>query len=198
MLVRDVMTTPAVTVRPDTTLERAMSMLDQHAITMMPVTQTSGELVGVLSEADVLRDSVHQQSRAERRPADVDGADRPSRPIAELVNRSPVTVPATADLATAAQLMSDAAVKSLPVIDEDDRVVGVISRRDIVHVLARTDDAIRRDLLDLLRRIGTDWTVDVRAGSVTMGGAIRPAERALAELAAMSVLGVRAVNVDPV
>ena len=113
------------------------------------------------------------------------------------MNRHPVTVLATADLTTAAQLMSDAAVKSLPVVDEADRVLGVISRRDLVHLLARTDDAIERDLVDLLRRIGTDWTVDVRNGAVTVGGAIRPAERAVAELAAMTVLGVRVASVDP-
>lgn len=197
MLVRDVMTSPAVTLPPDTPLKQALVMLDQHAVTMMPVTNASGQIVGVLSEADVLRDNVPTETPLEPAPTADGNADQGSRPIAKLMNRHPVTVLATEDLATAAQLMSDAAVKSLPVVDEDDRVLGVISRRDIVHVLARTDDAIERDLVDLLRRIGTDWTVDVRDGTVTVGGAIRPAERALAELAAMTVLGVRAVSVDP-
>ena len=197
MLVRDVMTSPAVTLPSDTPLKRGLVMLDKHAVTMMPVTNASGQIVGVLSEADVLRNSDPPQAPRQPVPTTAGGADQESRLIARLMNRHPVTVLDTADLATAAQLMSDAAVKSLPVVDEDDRVLGVISRRDLVHVLARTDDDIERDLVDLLRRIGTDWTVDVRNGAVTVGGPIRPAERAVAELAAMTVLGVRVASVDP-
>ena len=111
------------------------------------------------------------------------------------MNHHPVTVVVTTDLATAAQLMSEKAVKNLPVLDENDQVVGVLSRRDILHILARTDKAVERDLNDLLRRVGTDWMVDVRDGAVTVTGPIQPRERALAEAAAMTVSGVRSVTV---
>jgi predicted transcriptional regulator len=113
------------------------------------------------------------------------------------MNRHPVTVEATTDLATAAQLMTDTAVKSLPVVDEHAQVVGVVSRRDIVHILARSDSAMERDLDDLFRRVGTDWMVDVRDGAVTVTGPILPNERALAEAAARTVPGVRSVTVIP-
>ena len=62
-------------------------------------------------------------------------------------------------------------------------MVGVISQRDIVRVRS-TDKAMRLDLDDLFRRVGNDWTVQVRDGSVTVTGPIQPRERAVAEAAA--------------
>jgi len=197
MLVRDVMTTPALTVREDTPLTSALVLLDEHAITMLPVVGVSGGIVGVLSEADVVRDAVPEDVRTHLIPTSGADLDPPPHSVAELMNRRPVTVEATTDLATAAQLMTDTAVKSLPVVDEHDQVVGVVSRRDIVHILARTDKAVERDLDDLFRRVGTDWMVDVRDGAVTVTGPILPNERALAEAAARTVPGVRSVTVIP-
>ena len=185
MLVRDVMTSRVLTVQPDTPLTSALIMLDEHSISMLPVANPSGELVGVLSEAEVVRDALPH--------VELD----PPHSVADLMNRHPVSVPVTADLATAAQLMTDTAAKSLPVVDELDRVVGVISRRDVVHVLARTDKAVERDLDDLFRRVGNDWMVEVRQGVVTVTGPIKPGERAVAEAAAKSVLGVRSITVVP-
>ena len=80
------------------------------------------------------------------------------------MDRRPVTILATTDLAEAAELMTQGEIKSLPVVDDHDLVVGVISQRDIVRVLARTDKAMRLDLDDLSRRVGNDWTVQVRDG----------------------------------
>ena len=197
MLVRDVMTTPALTVHEDTPLKGALGLLDEHAITMLPVVKASGAIVGVLSEADVVRDAVPQDVRTHLIPTSGGDLDQPPHSVAELMNRHPVTVEATTDLATAAQLMTDTAVKSLPVVDEHDQVVGVVSRRDIVHILARTDTVVERDLDDLFRRVGTDWMVDVRDGAVTVTGPILPNERALAEAAARTVPGVRSVTVIP-
>ena len=197
MLVRDVMTSPALTVQPDTPLKSALVMLDEHSISMLPVANVSGEIVGVLSEADVVRHAVPQEARTHRNPShDVD-LDQSPHSVAELMNRRPVTILATTDLAEAAQLMTDNEVKSLPVIDDHDLVVGVISQRDIVRVLARTDKAMRQDLDDLFRRVGNDWAVQVRDGSVTVMGPIQPSERTVAEAAAKSVIGVRSVTVIP-
>jgi CBS domain-containing protein len=58
MLVREVRTSPPVIVGPGTSLKEAVRRLDDHQITAMPVVDDEGHLVGVLSEADVLRDSV--------------------------------------------------------------------------------------------------------------------------------------------
>jgi CBS domain-containing protein len=99
------------------------------------------------------------------------------------------------DLAAAAVLMTDTAVKSLPVVNHERRVVGVVSRRDIVRVLARSDQVISAELDELFRQLGTDWLVDVDAGDVTVTGPVGDAETAMAKSSAYSVAGVRSVNV---
>jgi len=197
MLVSDVMTSPALTVREGASLKDALAMLDQHAITMLPVVSASGAIVGVLSEADIVRDAVPEEARANVESASGDELGRQLHSVAELMTRDAVTVPATTDLTIAAQVMTDRKVKSLPALDEHGRVVGVISRRDIVRILARTDKEVVRDLDDLFRRVGTDWRVDVRDGAVIISGQIFRNESALAEAAARTVLGVRSVTVIP-
>ena len=58
MRVRDVMTSPAVTVRPDEPLHTVARLLDEHAITALPVVDDHGQVVGMVSETDVVRDAV--------------------------------------------------------------------------------------------------------------------------------------------
>ena len=69
MLVREVMTSPALTVHTQTPIDEAISLLDQHAITMVPVVSGAGVLVGVLSEADVVRDALPPDARTHLIPA---------------------------------------------------------------------------------------------------------------------------------
>ena len=59
-------------------------------------------------------------------------------------------------------------MKSLPVVDERHRVVAVVSRRDIVRVLARADERIEYEVDDLFRDLGVDWLVDVIDGAATV------------------------------
>jgi len=197
MLVSDVMTSPALTVREDTSLQEALRLLDQRSITMVPVVGADGALVGVLSEADLVRGAAPGGLRAAAGTAPASDPGEPGTSVADLMTKDAVTVAAATELAWAAQLMTDTAVKSLPVVDEHGHVVGVISRRDIVHTLARTDKEVVRDLDDLFRRVGTDWSVDVRDGAVTISGPIFRNETAVAEAAARTVPGVRSVTVVP-
>jgi CBS domain-containing protein len=193
MLVREVMTSPALTVHLETPVKAALALLDEHRVTMLPVVSESGVIVGVLSEADVVRDALPPDLRRRLIPVgelEMAGA----RAVADLMNMQPVTVTGVTDLAAAAMLMTDTAVKSLPVVDDDGRVVGVVSRRDIVHVLARPDEVIEAELDDVYRKLGTDWLVDVQDGAVTVTGPADEAERSMAEAAALSVPGVRAVD----
>ena len=71
MLVREVMTSPAVTVHPDASVKEAARRLTEHGITAMPVVDALGALVGVVSEADVIRDTVLPDQRAHERPVHV-------------------------------------------------------------------------------------------------------------------------------
>ena len=107
-----------------------------------------------------------------------------------------VTVHETTDVADAVDVMTSTGVKSLPVVDDDDRVVGVVSRSDLVKVSARGDQDLEREVDNLLITLGhPDWAVEARDGVVTIDGPETGADRSLAEVAARTVAGVVAVEV---
>jgi CBS domain-containing protein len=194
MLVSDAQTTPAVTVRADTPLESAIALLDMRGITMLPVVNHAGSIVGVLSEADVIREAVAPDGRA-LHVSLVDDLVTSPLTVRDVMNTHPVTTRPTEDLATAIALMTQSAVKSLPVVD-DGRVVGVISRRDVVHLLARPDREIEAELDDLFRHLGTDWLVEVQRGAAAITGPTSPGEAEWAAARASQVPGVRSVRVN--
>ena len=109
--------------------------------------------------------------------------------VVEVMSRHVLTVPAGADLAEAADLMVSTVAKSLPVV-EDNRVVGMLSRRDLIAVLARRDDVIAAAVDDLVRTSGHDWVTEVADGVVTVEG---PEEAADVDLAAVLVATVPGV-----
>ena len=150
MLVRDVMTTHAVTVRPDARVKQAIELLDDHQITAMPVVDGDGRLVGVVSEADVLRDALLPDRRAHEIPSHAEGRTKVLT-VGDVMTRLPMSVTANADLAAAASVLVDTAIKSLPVVDGDGRVVGIVSRRDVIAVLAKRDPLIEAEVDELLR-----------------------------------------------
>jgi len=194
MLVREVMSAPAITVRAPTLTRRALKMLDEYGITAMPVVDADGAVIGVVSEADLLRDEILPDSRTHMIPVSITEWGPPQR-VGDVMSTHPLTVSGSSDLADAVDLMTSTVVKSLPVVDGG-RVVGVISRRDVVHVLARRDESIRAELEDLVRRERADWTVEVADGVVHVLGPADKHERRIAEVLAGSVAGVVAVRVS--
>jgi len=195
MLVREVMTQWPISVHPETSTREALRLLDEHTITAMPVVQPDGRIVGVVSEADLVRDAVPGDPRTH---LDISRDDpRTSRPgtVAEVMNHHPVTVGPQADVAEAVELMTSTAVKSVPVVDDTLHVLGMLSRRDVVHVLARADERLAREIDDLYRAVGMDWSVDVQDGLVTVDGPVGDKARALAETLAVTVPGVSGVRV---
>jgi CBS domain-containing protein len=195
MLVSEVMTRAPITVRPGTTVKEALALLDEHSITMLPVVSAHGVIAGVLSEADLVARLMPHDERTHLLQAEDDLVEVPPHLVEEVMSYRVLTVTADSDLATAASLMSENSVKSLPVIDERRRVVGVVSRRDIVRVLARADDEIEAEIDALFRDLGVDWLVDVRDGVATVTGPVGQHESNLAETAARTVTGVVRVSV---
>lgn len=192
MLVRDVMTTRVVTLRPGTTVHDALRVLDARAITAAPVVDADGRVVGVVSEADLLRDAVPADNRTGMVPHEVPRSPV-ARAVAEVMTTHPVTLRPADDLAVAVDLLTSTAIKSAPVVDEE-RLVGVLSRSDVVHLLARDDERIEAEVSDLLRADGTDWLAEVWDGVVTVKGPSTEAERRVADVLAASVRGVLAVR----
>lgn len=192
MLVRDVMTTTVVTARPDMRVKRAIELLDEHQVTALPVVDDDGDLVGVVSEADVLRDAVLPDRRTREIPVRTDGRTSSLR-VRDVMTAHPMSVAADADLSVAAGVLVDTAIKSLPVVDGE-RVVGIVSRRDVIAVLARRDPLIEAEVDELLRSAEVECDVEVVDGVVKLGGPSDPHAREIARVLAGTVPGVVGVS----
>lgn len=188
MLVREVMTAPFVSVDPGVSIKDAVQLLAAHNITAMPVIDKGGELVGVLSEADVLLETFLPDSRAHDKPVHVRAGPATVR-VSELMSRHVLTVAEHADLSEAANLMLSTVAKSLPVV-HDNRVTGMLSRRDLIAVLARRDDAVEAAVDELVRAAGYDWMTVVADGIVTLDGPEADADVDLAKVLVATVPGV--------
>jgi CBS-domain-containing membrane protein len=158
--VSDVMTTEVVTVRCGTGYKEIADLLVHHGISGVPVLADDGGLVGVVSESDLLskvertdRAGAHpllsRRSRVHQRKATGDTA-------ADLMSSPVVTTGPDATLAAAARRMEAEHVKRLPVVDGVGRLVGVVSRRDLVRVYTRPDEQVRDGVLDLLDALWID------------------------------------------
>ena len=185
MLVREVMSQRPITVTPDVSAKEALVLLDRHSITSMPVIDASGTLVGVVGEADLVREALPNDPRTHMMPV-FDERHHQTQRVGDVMTRHPITVPADIDLAEATEVILSAGVKSVPVVDGS-RPVGMVSRRDVVHTLARSDADITGQLDELYRSFGVDWSVDVHDGDVTVEGPVGAKARSLAETAAGTV-----------
>lgn len=188
MLVREVMSSPAVTVVDTAPVKEAIALLEQHDISAMPVTSSSGHLTGVVSEADVIREMVVPDQRAHEIPVRLTAAPIHAV-VADIMSTHPVTVSGDTDLAVATELMTSSAIKSLPVVDQG-RVVGVVSRRDVIRVLARPDGRIEADIDELFRQTGRDWLIDVTDGVALVEGPSTAPEQDLATALVNTVPGI--------
>lgn len=194
MLVQEVMTSPAVTVNADTATKAALRLLAMHRVTSMPVTDDDGALLGVVSEVDLLPDLVRKDPRTHMLPPQPP-AERPNR-VGDVMTTRTMTVAPDSDLSDAVEVMITTAVKSLPVVQAG-RVVGVVSRSDVVRVLARADEQICADVDGLLRSAGIEADVDVNDGIVRVWAIADPTQARVAEVVAGSVTGVIAVSMAP-
>jgi len=195
MLVREVMTSEPVTVRVETLVSEALALLDRHSVTSLPVVDEDSVVVGMLSEADLLVGRLLPDDRSSILPrtsgmprAAVDSVDA-------VMSRRPVTVTADTDLADVAKVMTTTGFKSLPVVDGRGRLLGVVSRRDIVRTLARSDTDIESDLAALFQVLGVDWVARVVDGRARISGPADDRARSLAHATATTVAGVLHVSI---
>jgi CBS domain-containing protein len=163
------MTRDVVTVGPDTSAKYAAEIMADRGFAALPVVDDEGRVIGIVAEADVLRDRLPQDPRLHlRREAAV---ELPPALLVRGVMTSPArTVPLTADVADVARLFLHAGLRSLPVVDGD-RLVGIVSRRDLLRVLVRPDDEIASDVLRLVEAYTQElggWTVAVSDGVATV------------------------------
>ena len=170
MRARDIMSSPVTTVRQPTPVKEAAALLADNGFTALPVVDDSGALIGIVTEADLVRDRVPRDPRARRHT----GGEAAVRPVPTTVGEV-MTTPVTAmgagtDVAVLAKALLDAGPRSMPIVDGS-RVIGIVTRRDIVRVIARDDDTIAVDVRHRLEIYGGDrrWHVDVHDGIVAIG-----------------------------
>lgn len=194
MLIQELMTAPAVTVTDETSIAAALRLLDTQRITALPVLDRKGTLVGIVSEADLVADA---ELIADSVPVAAIRATGtlPVRRVGEVMTHLVVTVRPDDDLETAIDLMRTTMMKSLPVVDRH-KVIGMLSRSDIIHLLAGRDHRIRSEVNELLAAENPGWYAEVNDGAVTVTGPTDPHECRLAEVLAGTIRGVVATRIS--
>ncbi|GAA3031045.1 CBS domain-containing protein [Streptomyces olivoverticillatus] len=177
--VDELMTRNVVRVRPDTPFKEIVKELAENDVTAVPVVDPSGRVIGVVSEADLMRKSADQPDPFGHVPVpSLESWERAKAEGAraeELMSAPPVCARPEWNVVETARLMTTQNVKRLPVVDETDRLLGIISRADVLRVFLREDDAIRSEIQrDLLEHAMGLAPLAVRAevseGQVTLTG----------------------------
>lgn len=200
MLVRDVMTSPVVTVQPTTPVRAAAALLTERGFTALPVADADGDLVGLVTEADLLHDRIRHDARSPRLNRELTTEPAPAT-VAEVMTRNVLRARPFSDVADIADEMHRLGVRSVPVVDDGRTLVGIVSRRDILRTLTRADVAIAADVRRRLEAYaGPDrWGVDVASGVVTLHDPVGDrTEQHVATVMAASVRGVAEVRIDRV
>jgi CBS domain-containing protein len=193
MRARDIMSTPVTAVRPRTPIKEAAALLAGNGFTALPVVDDADALIGIVTEADLVRDRVPRDPRSLCHPG---GADEEVRPVTttvgEVMSTPVVAMGAGTDVAVLAKALLDAGQRSMPIVDGS-RLVGIVTRRDIVRVIARDDTTIAADVRHRLEVYGGNrrWRVAVHDGIVTIGDQFDDAtDRHVATVLAEAVPGV--------
>ncbi|MEV7391880.1 MULTISPECIES: CBS domain-containing protein [unclassified Streptomyces] len=197
--VNDVMTRTVVALRTGAAFKDIVKTMREWRVSALPVLDYQGQVVGVVSEADLLPKEAYAEGEGDslghvRHPADTRKADAVT--AGELMTAPAVTVLPGATLAHAARLMVRCGVKRLPVVGHDGSLQGIVSRSDLLKIFLREDEDIaeevRREVVGHL--FGTCLApvrVEVRDGVVTLTGRVEDTVLVpLATLLARSVPGV--------
>jgi CBS-domain-containing membrane protein len=184
--VGDVMTKRVVAVSQDADFKYIAHALREFRVSACPVINDQGVVVGVVSEADLLC-----------KPAEPDlpvGLTRLRWKLAEeskitaitadrLMTSPAVTVRPDVPVIVAARVMQDRCLKRLPVVDNRDHLVGIVSRADVLSVYERADSDIRDEVKATIASefglVPADINVTVTAGVVTLAGSVSREKTAL-------------------
>lgn len=146
--VSEVMTSDPITVTPETSLEEAIKILAEQKISGLPVVDTQGDLIGVISETDLtwqatgvdtppyvmFLDSVIYLQNPAKHNQEVHKAL--GQTVGEAMSTRPTTVEANQSVRTAARIMHEKKVRRLPVVNEQSKLVGIITQGDVIRMMA--------------------------------------------------------------
>ena len=210
MKAKEVMTTEVVTARPDTAYKHLVELMIEHHVSGVPIVDEQGRLVGIVTEADLVD-----------KPAYGDPPKGILGTVHELVFGPSVDVVVKTMALDAGRLMTDRvytahgeddvrdvarrllhhSIKRMPVVDDDVRVIGIVSRRDLLAAFARPDEDIEADIAVVLGNplmVPENASVEevhVRDGQVVLRGSVEhPSDIVVVTAAVRGVAGV--VDVD--
>lgn len=207
MKINEIMTADVVTVTVDAPLKQAAHLLAQYRVSGLPVVDETGTVVGVLSEADIL---VKEGGERKKHGGVLGWLLEPSEPwleekldavtAGEAMTAPALTIAPDRSVREAALTMLEEGINRLPVVDEAGKLVGIVSRANLVRAFARTDGEIAREIEDdVLRR--TLWLepgnvrVAVENGAVALEGRVEtPSDVELLETMVRRVPGVVSVE----
>jgi len=172
--VGDVMTQEVVTVEPKTDFKACVDLLRLKGVSALPV--VDGDYVlGIVSEHDLLLKEESRDPGVNLKRRELNQAS--GRTAGDVMTSPALCVGLSASIAEAARLMHKRAVKRLPVLDARGRLVGIVSRQDLLKTFLRSDESIRREIhLDLLQKV--PWIdhhaieVEVDEGVVALAGQV--------------------------
>lgn len=192
MRARDLMSTPVVTVKPSTSAKEAAGLLASHGFTALPVVDDDDRLIGIITEADLIRDRIPRDPRYRHGDAET-AHPHPVKTTVESLMTSPVTAMSSgSDITDLCEALTDARIRAMPIVDGS-TVTGIVTRGDVVRALARTDEAIAADVRRRLEIYGgaERWKIEVHDGTVRIADEFDSAtDRHVATLLAEAVPGV--------
>ena len=146
--VADIMTNDPILVTPNTPLQEAIHILAEKQISGLPVVDETGKLVGVISDSDLM----WQESGVEPPPYimfldSVIYLKNPARynkeihkalgqTVGEVMSDRPISIDSNKTVPEAARIMHDKKVRRLPVVDDDSKVIGIITQGDVIKMMA--------------------------------------------------------------
>ncbi|HSP08715.1 MAG TPA: CBS domain-containing protein [Candidatus Dormibacteraeota bacterium] len=180
------MTRDVVAVGPDEDFKTVARLMHLHEVSALPVVDRAGKLVGIVSESDLL---AKERERGANRPLlglrwNEDSISA-ARTAGDVMTSPAICIAPDASVPEAARLMYREAVKRLPVIDHSGDLLGIVSRADLLKTFTRSDESIRRDIIEevLKKSLAIEprtVRVDVLNGLVRLSGEVE--SRSLATL----------------
>jgi len=192
--VGDVMSTSVVTVDRATSYKEIARLLAEHRISGMPVLKMGREVAGVVTEADLLATEAKTARRLRaigRRTWWPRTKEHEALTAGVLMTSPAITVGPHVTVHAAGRMMSTHRIRLMPVVDDHARLIGVVSRRDLLAVFLRPDADIaadvRRVLDEILLAEPGQADAAVRDGVITLTGALDPATGAHGDLIPVAI-----------
>jgi len=187
------MTSPAFNVLESASLDEALKLMATARVTGLPVVDGDARVVGIISEADLLKADLEPDPRAHARPSK-QASESHLATVGQVMTVHPHTVREDSDVAELAHTFATTSWKSVPVV-RGDVLLGVVSRSDVIRAMSRSDTDIAVEITRTLAETGLKgWHVQVVDGVVHVAGTGSERERGAVGSIAQSVKGVRHVT----